>query len=138
MAMGTIKAISFCCLLKSRNVFIFYTLNPGLNKKSEQRNHPLKIAHCHNFIHCVPLAEDHHKKTMRESTFSFLCLLCCCTSLKQILLSYFKRKWNRYTQRNRTRSPFTIFCFSRHGPENNRVVTSFPLLGQRESGSDVS
>ena len=32
--------------------FIFMALSPGQNN-SEQKNHPLKNAHCHNFIHCV-------------------------------------------------------------------------------------
>ena len=30
------------------------------------------------------------------------------------------------------------FCFWRHRPENNMIVTSLPLLGQSESGSDFS
>ena len=36
------------------------------------------------------------------------------------------------------RSLTTKFCFWRHGPQDNRAVTSLPSLGQCETGSDFS
>ena len=78
---------------------------------------------------------------MQESIFSFLYLLPCFSRLKQISLSYFKRKWNRYNQRNRTR--IFIYCslysnFDVTGQKTIGQLPAFPLLGQGESGSDIS
>ena len=62
MAMCSIKAVCFCCLLKLRhghnttasliNLCHILCFKPR-GWTSEQENHPLKNAHCHNFIHCA-------------------------------------------------------------------------------------
>ena len=126
----------FCCLLKSRHghntissiFFIFYALNPGQNNIANKeiilwKTHTaiiLSIVLCTNWTidasFSLSLAEVHHRKLIHESIFSFLYILCCCTSLRQILLSYFKIKWNRYNQRNRTQSP-TSYCSVEVNPE---------------------
>ena len=71
---------------------------------------------------------------------SFLYLLRCCNRQKQRLLSYFKENGTdtiEETGHDLHLSYCTLFLTSRTRKQY-RVVSSFPLLGQSDSGSDFS